>query len=177
MPGKQLPLIFAATLILMFAPAFTVNADEQADYTELLTTTQRYGDWLLRCEQAKGEKKSCVMLQKITAGSSGQEVLQANLAKMEQGTQMTLIFPLGIYLLPGIEVEVVDHDKRNFPITFCSNAGCFVNHILDEEFVELLRQKENAQITVYMLPDQPIVVPFSIAGFLDAHRALLRAAR
>ncbi|MBT8115348.1 MAG: invasion associated locus B family protein [Arenicella sp.] len=142
----------------------------QEDYTEILNTSQRFGDWFLNCETVKGQEKSCVMTQKLFV--EGQELMQANFAKIDKDTQMTLIFPLGIFLPEGVELEIVDHLTKKYPINFCSSSGCFVNQVLEPETVQLLRQKEKANIKIYTRSDQPAEIPFSISGFLDAHRKL-----
>ncbi|NND81659.1 MAG: invasion associated locus B family protein [Gammaproteobacteria bacterium] len=157
----------------LLALLLSMGAQAQPEeYTEITTSHQRFGDWIVRCEREKGKDKECVMTQQITSQSTGMSVLQANFAKTEQGTQMTLIFPLGIFLPPGVELEVVDHIKANYSVSFCSASGCYVNQILDNEMLEFLRRKEQANITVYSSPDNPVTVPFSIKGFLDAHRKL-----
>ena len=164
------PRSFAQSLTMLIL--FSGGVVAQEDYVETLTTSERFGDWILRCEKVKGEKKSCVMTQQIRVGEARQEILQANFAKTEEGTQMTLIFPLGIFLPKGVQIEIVDHLQKNYQITFCNTSGCFVNQLLEPEMIELLRQKEKARMTVYLAPDTPVDVPFSILGFLDAHRKL-----
>lgn len=156
--------------LISFSPQSALSAEE--DYSEVLTTTQKFGDWVVRCEKTNKEENSCVMTHKIVAISTGQEVVQANIAMTPEGTLMTLIFPLGVYLPNGVGLEIVDHVKRQFDITFCMSNGCFVNEILDPELINLLRKKESAFLTVYGGADKPIEVPFSIVGFLDAYKKL-----
>ncbi len=144
----------------------------QTDVVEVTTKTMRYGDWQVRCEQRNSTAESCVMSLKIVAKDSGTELVQANFAKQEQGTLMTLILPLGIYLPTGVLLDIKDHQKFGFPITFCTRDGCFVNEVVSEETVNLLRKKEQATITIAPVAGQTVELPFSINGFLDAYKKL-----
>lgn len=159
-------------LMLGQLPGFVSMALAQDDYTEILTTSRTIGDWRVSCEIPRGEEKSCVMVQKVYSGNTGMEVLEANIAKTDKGTLMTLIFPLGVYLPAGVELEVIDHIKQQYEINFCLQNGCYVNQILDQQMVDFLRKKEAATITLNRSADQPVSVPFSIVGFLDAYKEL-----
>lgn len=144
----------------------------QTDITEVTTKTMRFGDWQVRCEKRDSQPETCVMNYSIIAKESGVEIVQANFAKQKEGTLMTLILPLGIYLPPGIQLEIKDHKKYAYPITFCSKDGCFVNEIIGEEAVNLLRKKESATLTLAPTNTQTVELPFSINGFLDAYKKL-----
>ena len=159
----------ALILNLLVSVAVAVAPDT---YIEKSQSIAIYGDWQVQCEFENKKQKSCVMMQKILAQSSKQELIQANIAKIENGTLMTLVFPLGIYLPAGIQIQVEDFAPYKFEIPFCTHEGCFVNAYLDKTLLDQLRKKESAKLLLHASADKVVDVPFSIKGFLDAYKAL-----
>jgi invasion protein IalB len=144
----------------------------QQEVTQLVTTVSRFGDWSVRCEQRNSNPESCVMNLSIVEQKSGTELVQANVARESGDTMMTLVLPLGIYLPGGVKLTVKDHGEFQFPISFCSRDGCFVNEVLEQSTVDLLRKKEQASLTIAPSKTQVVELPFSLTGFLDAFKKL-----
>jgi len=163
-----------ASLVLIFmALVFATPLNFAQERTQkTITTLMSFGDWLVRCEQIDDELEPCTMSQKILNQETKQTLIEANLAKNGDAIQLTLVFPLGIYLPKGAELQVVGWGKRQYEYSFCSNAGCFVNELLDKEIVELLRKKDKATLTLYASQDEKVNLPLSIIGFLDAFKKL-----
>lgn len=166
--GKRLAVVMVLGGLSLVANV----AAAQEQLSKTTATTLKYGDWIVRCNQQDQAKEECGMTQKVLAPNSRQQLLEANFAKTSNGTQMTLILPLGVYLPNGVSVEVVDWKKIELPIEFCSQSGCFVNRILPNDFVDLLRKKESAQVILWTAPDKKATIPLSIVGFLDAYKKL-----
>jgi invasion protein IalB len=160
--------------LLLLGVLLSVSATgvAQTSVIETVIKTMRFGDWQVRCEKIGDQIESCVMSFNIIDQKSGTEIGQANFAKNDRGTLMTLVLPLGIYLVPGVTLEVKEYQKFNFPITFCTREGCFVNELVSEEFIDLLRKKEAATLTIGSTATQNVELPFSINGFLDAYKKL-----
>lgn len=152
----------------------------QTDVVETITKSMRFGDWVVRCEQQNQSQADCVMNMQILDKQSGKELVQANFAKhqaskesnQEALTLMTLRLPLGIFLPNGMELEIKDHKKFSYDVTFCDRSGCFVNEYVDKEMIDLLRKKEVAMIRFFANNQQIVELPFSISGFLDAYKQL-----
>lgn len=159
-------------IALLAAGICSVAAYGQTDVVETLTKTMRFGDWQVRCEKTGELAETCVMSMKIVAQESGAEIAQANFAKNDDGTLMTVILPLGIYLPAGAVLTIKDHKKFTFPITFCARDGCFINELVSAEAIELLRKKEHASLSFASTNQQTVELPFSIKGFLDAYKKL-----
>lgn len=144
----------------------------QSDISKTVTTVMKFGDWRVQCQQIDSAEESCVMGSSLVDEKSGQEIVQANFAKNENGTLMTLILPLGVHLIPGVKIDVVDGQSEAFPISFCTREGCFVNQLVSKELVDSLRKKESATLTFASTATQLVALPFSIMGFLDAYKKL-----
>ena len=160
----------ACALLLCLSANGVVIAQENV--TTLTSKTMTFGAWSVRCETVNDDPETCAMTQAVIAPESKQKIFEVNFAKTERGTQMTIVLPLGIHLPNGLILEVVDWDQKDLPISFCTQSGCFVNQLLDDEFVDLLRKKEKAQVMVWTAPDEKATIPLSIDGFLDAFKKL-----
>ncbi|NNC98954.1 MAG: invasion associated locus B family protein [Gammaproteobacteria bacterium] len=135
-------------------------------------TTDSYGDWQVICETRRGSEKSCVMRQNYLSATSGERLLEVNIAKTEDGTLMTMILPLGIYIPAGVVLQIDDFEPVRFQISFCTESGCFINEILEHGLLELMRKKISAKLTVEINQGVPVHPPLSISGFLDAYRSI-----
>jgi invasion protein IalB len=166
MTASKLIKISGWFLFSLIQPA----AFSQQDQSNI--TSHSYGDWFVRCETANDEPQSCVMSQQVLAKEGDRQLMQINLAKVEQGVLMTAIFPLGIYLPAGTNLQVDELEKTHFSFEFCTERGCFVNQLLSDELVQLLRKKKTAKFTVAASKDSVVYIPMSITGFLDAFAEL-----
>lgn len=161
-------LILNIVLLLFF-----INTGHGQDKThETVVTMMSFGDWLVRCEKVDAVSEPCTMTQKILSQDGKQQLAEANIAKNGDATLLTIVVPLGVYLPAGVELEVVDWEKRKYEYSFCATSGCFVNELLDEKIVELLRKKDKAVLTLHTTETEKVNVPISISGFLDAYKKL-----
>ena len=156
------------TFILL--PFFQSTAFAQD--SERTITTKAIGDWNVRCEQVNGGEKSCVMMQQSFAKNSGQRVIQSNIAKVDGGSLMSILLPLGIYLPAGAKIQFDKQEPIKLLISFCDRDGCFVNQKLDTKLLGQLNNSKSAKITIEINKGLPIEVPFSVNGFSDAYIAL-----
>ena len=154
----------------LFCCVVQTSAIAQQDQPTI--STQSYADWYVRCESTEAVDKSCVMSQQVLTKSGERQLLQINIAKVEQGILMTAIFPLGIYLPAGAYLQVDEFEKSHFTFEFCTARGCFVNQLLDHGLVQLMRKKQSAKFTIEVANGSPIHIPMSISGFLGAFAEL-----
>lgn len=165
-------LLVAALALSTSAPnAQTADASPQPNSATLIED-QQIGDWIVRCEQPAEQEPICVMTQQVNRPQSEEPLLQANFARNNELTLMTLQLPLGVYLPNGVIIQVDDFKPRKFDIHFCTQQGCYVNLTIDPEFVTLLRKKIGAKITVFRTDQNYIQAPMSLTGFFDAYKLL-----
>ncbi len=161
-------LILSILIFSLFAGASHAQDKTQQNIVTLMS----FGDWVVRCEQVDKSSEPCTMTQKVVNPETKRVMLEANVAKNGNATLLTMVLPLGVYLPAGLELEVVGWEKRQYSYSFCATSGCFINELVDEKMVEVLRKKEKAMVTLYTSKDEKVIVPISIAGFLDAYKKL-----
>lgn len=133
---------------------------------------RRIGDWLVRCEVQENADPICVMTQQVNRPNTQDPLLQANFARNDELTLMTLQLPLGVYLPNGVIIQIDDFEARKFDIHFCTQQGCYVNLTLEPDFVSLLRRKVAAKITLFRTDTDSIEGDMSLTGFYDAYELL-----
>lgn len=167
--NKNMSKLVAVTLSTVL---LSLSSFASAQDSEITITTKSFGDWQVRCEQQKGADKVCVMTQQALVQDSGQRLMQANIAKQDGTTKMTLILPLGIFLPGGAALQLDEKKHSDLTVVFCTQAGCFVNLDLDSDLREAISGSESAAISLQPTDGQTVNVPLSVNGFADAHGAL-----
>ncbi len=165
-------LNYFTKVLLLFISVICFQSITFAQDSVITITTKAIGDWNVRCEQIKGGEKSCVMMQQSFAKSSGQRVIQSNIAKVDGGSLMSILLPLGIYLPAGATIQFDEQKPTKFLISFCDRDGCFVNQKVDKKLLGQLKKSKSAKITIEVNEGQVVDVPFSVNGFTAAFDAL-----
>lgn len=151
---------------------FSFLSPAMAQDSEVTVSTKGYGDWQVRCEQVKGQSKTCVMSQQALVQNSGQRLMQVNIGETDDGKQMTIILPLGISLPAGAALHLSEDNVKPLVIGFCTQAGCFVNQKLDKNLSDAIAAQESVNVSIETNDGKAIDVPVSSNGFGDALKAL-----
>ena len=155
------------SLSLVFIAQSVVAQD-----SEVTISTKTHGDWQVRCEQIKGGKKTCVMTQQALVQNSGQRLMQVNVGQGDDGTQMTMILPLGISLPAGAALHLSETNSMPLVISFCTQAGCFVNQILSKKLSGDIAAQESVTVGVETNDGKALDIPISTNGFAEALKAI-----
>lgn len=151
----------AAALLLTTLICSAATADEaKADVTV-------FGDWRAVCKPqcliAQGlqnpEQPAIIYSSQISyVGGSSDPVLQLNL-------------PLGIYLPPGVAVEIGEH-KHQAPVAVCLPEGCKVLLQLTPAIVQQLKDNPAYTVKLFATEQSPRQLKFSLRGFSEALASL-----
>ena len=164
--------VFLKSLIIVIGMSgFAALA--QNEETEVTISTKGFDDWQLRCEQAKGQAKQCVMTQQALIQNSGQRLMQVNIAKSaEDKTLMTAVLPLGFYLPAGAKLSIGDKAAQDMVVAFCNQGGCYANVTLTSALIRDIGSAEQVVVNIQLQPEQEVGVPISVTGFSDAIKNL-----
>jgi invasion protein IalB len=135
---------------------------------------RQFQDWVVRCGQpAGGAAQACEMVQQ-RLDEQGQTVLAIAVGKVPNTDDpgMLIILPLGIWLPPGVVLQVDGGEEVPARIERCERRGCQVELLLEPNVLTLLRSGREANVLfqIYDETGQPKVVgvPFSLLGFTAA---------
>ena len=128
-----------------------------------------FEDWTLRCAA------TCQMFQTASLAGGAGSTLLLSIAPGEDGASQygVLSAPLGVYLVPGVEIRV--DDRRPFKVLYeiCDGAACHAGFRLSGEVLAAFRQGLEAKVRVWVSRDQAAEFTLSLRGFSKGYVALL----
>ena len=130
--------------------------------------------WGVRCNTPTGAPAACQIFQNIVVKESRQPILNfaIGFADDEKIAVGIFVMPLGIYLPPGLTLQVDDGQIYEMAIEICGLKGCRVRFSFDENLLNLFKRGASAKITFSGSDQKPIKVPVSLKGFTAALKDL-----
>lgn len=127
-------------------------------------TSARFQDWLVRCNDAKGELV-CSLSQQVVDQRSGRSVLQLSLGAAPNGKHLLgAVVPLGVSVPDGVTLQVGDATRR-FAYSQCLPGGCIASLTMDDALIEKMKSVPEARLAVIDRTGKPVVMPVSLKGF------------
>jgi len=151
-----LPFVLALMAIFLAAPVAAQNPHGNT-----------HDFWRVRCNTPTGAPAACQIFQNIVVKESGQPVLKFAVGFAEDGNTAVGIFviPLGIYLPPGLTLQVDDGQVFEMAIEICGKKGCRVRFSFDDNLLTLFKRGSSATVTFYVGDQKAIRIPVSLKGF------------
>lgn len=134
-----------------------------------------FGAWTVRCEKVDdATAQACIMQQNLVLKGGGQPVLQFTLgiAPGDEGPTVVLKVPLGIYLPPGLSLQIDQAAPTVLPLETCDPDGCQAVIKLRAQTLAALRGGRGLTVTFHDAERRPLSMPLSLDGFSAAFDAL-----
>lgn len=149
-------LVLATTLLSTAASA----NDSSPSVTE-------HGDWRTVC------KAHCVIAQGLQNPDNPGVTYSSQISYVSGRSEpvLQLNLPLGIYLPPGIAIEIGEQQHRA-PVAVCLPEGCKVLLVLTPEIVQQLQDSAAYTVKLFVTEQMPRQLKFSLRGFSDALASL-----
>lgn len=112
----------------------------------------------------------CQITQLLNEKGSDQPVMQVAIGYLPGQEQpvAALTLPLGIWLPPGLQLQVDSGKKGRIPVDTCIPSGCRAGFELDAEFLASMRQGNQLNVTFGGGNRKPLTIPISLQGFSAA---------
>ncbi len=155
----NLSLAFALATFFLAAPAVAQNPHGNT-----------HDSWRVRCNTPTGAPAACQIFQNIVVKESGQPILKFAIGFADDAKTAVGIFviPLGIYLPPGLTLQVDEGQVFEMAIEICGTKGCRVRFSFDANLLNLFKRGNAATVTFHGGDQKPIRVPISLKGFTAA---------
>ena len=116
----------------------------------------------------------CQISQILNEKESNNPVMQVSVGYLPEQEQpvAAITLPLGIWLPPGLQLQVDDGKKGRVPVDTCVPGGCRAGVELDAEFLASMKQGNQLNVTFGGGNRQPLTIPVSLQGFSAALDAL-----
>jgi invasion protein IalB len=134
-----------------------------------------FQDWTMRCEKAEETgPEQCHVFQNAKDEKTGRDVAQMAVGRVPNDPKPLVIvsLPLGVYLPPGVLIQVDDKEPIRIPIEVCDPAGCRAGFPLTNEVQATFKAGLTANVTVQDAAGRQASVPLSLKGFTAALNAL-----
>jgi invasion protein IalB len=155
----------------------------QKDQRDAMATVGAFQGWRLNCPPRTTKDGVCVMQQALARKGSSQIVAEINVApkdKKDSPDQLTVVAPLGVFVIPGIKLTIGSAPDKTVAYKTCLPAGCIATTPIDAGMASALSQNTgNLVITVMSADGKSVPLNFSLQGYREAlaARAVDMAAR
>lgn len=112
----------------------------------------------------------CQIVQTLTEKSSDRPVLQVAVGYLPEAEKpvAAILLPLGVWLPPGLQLQVDDGKAGRVPFEACDPNGCHAGVELDDEFLAMMKKGNELNVTFAGRNRKGITVPVSLQGFTAA---------
>jgi invasion protein IalB len=163
---------FLRTAFLFAALASTAALPHSARAQGNDETSQKIGDWTLKCRGAPAAG-GCVLVQDIIFRQSGKRVLNVSIVGSGQknANVVAITAPLGILLPAGLTLVMDDTEAVKFPLRLCNVNGCQGSFPFASDVKNLFFNAAKGQVMFRQPNGRPLRVNFSLNGFKEAFAA------
>jgi invasion protein IalB len=144
--------------------------------------SERFDDWFYRCvDAAEGneqKRSSCEVVQ-IAQTKQGEETinlltvsLSESIQDKQKNTALTVLAPLNVFLPAGLDLSVDQGKNVTLQYRNCNNAGCWVQHLVDNEMLSALKSGQSGVAKLRLINGQNLSVKFSLKGLSPALKSL-----
>jgi invasion protein IalB len=162
-------------LLFLLVSLSTLTPNSHAEDTTPKLDTTQFKDWLLKCGKTETDsKKLCILEQTLFLKEKNQRILSIVIKKSPELDKFFAVItaPLGIYLAPGLHLQVDQRELKKFPVTFCFQQGCQTHIEFTEELANDFKKGEKCKIAIFDTNQKMITLGFSLSGFTKAFSAL-----
>lgn len=128
---------------------------------------ETFGTWKLSCPGSD----PCRLAQSVVVGEKRELLLTARAYK---GPEPVLVvsLPQGIYLAPGLALQIGTGKSRRYPFETCMNDGCHSGLKLDNALLAELSAGKDAKLSFYDGAQKVITVLLTLDGFKEGYDAM-----
>lgn len=166
---RALPVLAAVVATLGLAAPSPAAAQVKVDET--------YGDWGVRCETpVNPDEKVCYLFQNLKVKGLQKSFMQLAIGQAPGAPApvAAITLPLGIFLPPGVKMQVDERKPVWIPVQRCLPNGCLIALPLDEKLSADLKAGLVATFTVHENAEETVEVKASLKGFTAGMAAITK---
>ena len=167
--------VFTAIGAFVLGAAVALGAEHFAfkptDQRDAMSTIGGFQGWRLSCPPRTDKSSGCIMTQALARRSDQRPLAEISIAADKNKTDtLTIVAPLGVFLLPGAKVSVGSATKTVSYKT-CLPGGCVATLPIDQSLADAMNKNASIQVAVGTGEGKAVPLNFSLAGFRDAMAA------
>ena len=134
-----------------------------------------YKDWGRTCKTPEGmDKEVCFIFQRVSLKESGSTILSVSVGYRaeQQKTMMVLTLPLGVSLIPGMEIQIDSGQVMRTPYSVCLANGCRAVFAIESPVIKAMQQGNRMQVTALNTQGKRLELLISLKGFTAAYNSI-----
>ena len=157
---------------VLFAMTVAASAAE-AQQAQNVERTQ-HADWTRECGAPAGTNQRLCVLSQVVKDQQGKPIVAAQVVKPPNGQPAILRFlaPLGIWLRPGVEMNIDGGSRTKLEYEICNEQSCMAQMQLSQGLVNAMKRGSAANITLRSIRRQKLDLKVSLRGFTAGYNAL-----
>jgi invasion protein IalB len=126
--------------------------------------------WAVNCSNAE-KGLDCRVIQSLFLKNTGQRLLSVvvHVPAETKKPEMLLQLPLGIYLPPGVTLQIGKDASKAIAYKNCDRFGCLAEYAVTEAEITAMSKGSDLTITMQNLKQEPITVTVPVLGFAPAY--------
>lgn len=153
-----------------------VDSPELAPVQDDTIVRSNHGAWSIICDQPPGSAvQQCALMQNVIADDRPEIGLSIAVLKTADRQQklLRIMSPLGVYLPEGMGLFVDGANIGKTAFSRCYLDGCYVEVVIDDDLMKILRAGKEAVFTLNFSIDQDTIgIPVDLSGFAEGYDAL-----
>jgi len=140
-----------------------------------IPVASQYDDWRLTCPKLSDKDLGCEMQIDVPDEKGQTELarLQIYRPKGSATNEMLVTVPFNVLLDPGIGLVFGKNKPLLYPYEYCGGLGCVVRLKYDADVEKAMVAASDAKILLAGLDGKAAALPFSLKGFVEAHKAFV----
>lgn len=138
---------------------------------------ESFGDWGVRCETPiNPDEKICYLFQNLKLSGSEKSFMQLAIGQAPGANSpvAAITLPLGIFLPPGVKMQVDERKPVWIPVQRCLRNGCLIALPLDQRLAGDFKAGLVATFTVHENAESAVQVQASLKGFTAGMAAIVK---
>jgi invasion protein IalB len=172
-PLRQI-LCSAATAVALLGlaagGAIAQQSDQPAAGAAKNADEQKGSAWIKLCTtDDKTKKQQCLVTQELRDGNSG-ELLASGSVRVAEGEKTLLILavPIGVFLPPGVRIQIDTNKPTIAPYTICFPHACVVRLEIDDDYLSNMKRGSQMTVSVLNAERKALGFPLTLVGFTKA---------
>jgi len=161
----------AVLLVVGFLAGYFVHKAVSAPSDNAMAT--QFDDWRLTCPKLSEKDTSCEIQLDVPDEKHTTELARLQIFRAKEGLTMLVTVPFNTLLDAGIGLAFGNDKPKVYPFEVCNELGCVVRVKFDDELAKAMGNAQSARILVAGLDGKAAALPFSLKGYVAAHKAFV----
>jgi invasion protein IalB len=133
-----------------------------------------FADWRMECLPSGTAAIPCQVIHRALSADQKQVVMVFSIAyaKSSKETKIQMALPLGFAVQAGVSIDLGNGYVGQVEVSRCTAQGCLVDGSAAPEMVDAMEKGKAGTVSIKTVEGAKISLPFSLAGFGDAYRAM-----